>query len=819
MEKNKKQKKEAIDGNKKKTLILLDVHAILHRAYHALPDFTSSEGEPTGALYGVSAMLIKIIRELKPDYIAACYDLPEPTFRHEVYDEYKKGRAKAEEDLIHQINRSRDIFKAFGIPIYEKPGFEADDLLGTITEEMKKKKDVKTIIASGDMDTMQLVDNDKVVVYTLKKGINDTIIYNEKAVEERFGFSPAFLPDFKGLRGDPSDNIIGIAGVGEKTATVLIQKFGSLEKMYKKLKKDESSFVSAGIKPRMINLLKEGEDEAIFSKTLATIKLDVPIEFSLPKKKWEESFEPEKVSKLFTELSFRKLHDRVKEITGMTAEDINDSGAKAFAEKEKSLNGGKAKLNDVDHGLKEKMSADYGESFKKAQIALWLINSDITNPTIEDILDFTRKDTLEESLPVILDEVKKMGLEKVYNDVELPIVPIIERAQDRGIVVDVPYLKKLSKDYHKKLSSFESRIWKLAGEEFNINSPKQLGEILFDKMNISTKGLKKTAGGARSTRESELVKLKGTHKIIDDILHYRELQKLLSTYIDNIPQMVGEDGRLHTTLNQTGTTTGRMSSQNPNMQNIPARDGLGEAIRNAFVAEKGHSFVAFDYSQVEMRILAILAEDEKLMSVFKNGKDVHSSVASFVFGVSEGDVSKDMRRKAKVINFGIVYGMGVNALKSNLGGTRAQAQEFYDNYFKTFPKVSKYFERVKKDARDKGYTSTMFGRRRHFKGLTSSIPYIRAMAERMAINAPIQGSAADIIKIAMKKADDGLKKEGLDGKAHLLLQIHDELIYEVEDKELDKAKKVINTAMEHFPDISLPLTVNVITGKKWGDMK
>jgi len=796
----------------KKILVLLDVHAILHRAYHALPDFTSSEGEPTGALYGVSAMLIKIIRELKPDYIAACYDLPEPTFRHEAYDEYKKGRAKTEEDLIHQINRSRDIFKAFNIPIYEKSGFEADDLLGTIAEKMKEQKDIKTIIASGDMDTMQLVDNDKVVVYTLKKGINDTIIYNEKAVKERFGFPPDLLPDFKGLRGDPSDNIIGITGVGEKTATTLIQKFGTLEKMYKKLKKDESSFVGVGIKPRMINLLKEGEDEALFSKTLATIKLDVPVEFSLPKKKWKESFDTEKVSKLFTELSFRKLHDRVKEITGASAEATNDSSTTALTEEKWSR-------PDIDHSSKEDGTKKSLEDLKKAQIALWLINSDITNPTIEDILDFTRKGTLEESLPVILDEVKRMGLQKVYNDVELPVIPIIKEAQKRGILVDVPHLKKLSDDFHKKLSLLESAIWKSAGEEFNINSPKQLGEVLFDKINLSVKGLKKTAGGARSTRESELVKLKGEHKIIDDTLAYRELQKLLSTYIDNIPQMVGEDGRLHTTLNQTGTTTGRMSSQNPNMQNIPARDGYGEAIRNAFVAEKGHSFIAFDYSQVEMRVLAILAGDEKLMEVFKSGKDVHSSVASFVFGVPEDEITKDMRRKAKVINFGIVYGMGVNALKSNLGGTRAEAQEFYDNYFKTFPKVAKYFEGVKKDARENGYTQTMFGRRRHFKGLASSIPYIRAMAERMAINAPIQGSAADIIKIAMKKADDEIKKEGLNDKVHLLLQIHDELIYEVEDKELDKAKKIIKNAMEYFPDISLPLTVNVTSGKRWGEMK
>ncbi len=777
----------------KKILILLDVHAILHRAYHALPDFTSSAGEPTGALYGVSTMLIKIIKELKPDYIAACYDLPEPTFRHEAYKEYKKGRAKSEEDLIHQIKRSNDIFKAFGIPIYNKVGFEADDILGTIVEQVKEQKNLKTIIASGDMDTMQLVDDDKVVVYTLKKGINDTIIYNEKAVVGRFGFVPALLIDFKGLRGDPSDNIIGIAGIGEKTATTLIQNFGTLEDMYKKLKKDESAFMGAGIKPRMINLLKEGEDEAMFSKTLATIRLDVPIKFSLPKKNWKETFDTKKVDKLFTELDFRALRERVREINSN-------------------------KRDKEENVVQVKEDTDPRE-LKEAQIALWLINSDITNPKLEDVLEFTCKDTVKDSSPILLKEIEKLGLESVYKDIELPLIPIIEEAQKYGIVVDVAYLDNLSKDYHEKLTLLEGDIWKLADGEFNINSPKQIGEVLFDKMGLSAKGLKKTAGGARSTRESELVKLLGEHKIIDKILSYRELQKLLSTYIDNIPEMVGSDGRLHSTLNQAGTTTGRMSSQNPNMQNIPVRDGLGETVRSAFVAQDGYSLVSFDYSQIEMRVLAVMAKDEKLISVFKEGKDVHSSVASFVFGVLEREVTKEMRRKAKVINFGIIYGMGINALKDNLGGTRGEAQEFYNNYFETFPKIREYFEGVKKEAHKTGFTQTMFGRRRYFKGINSSVPFIRAMAERMAVNAPLQGTAADVIKIAMKKVDDRLKETGLQGNTHLLLQIHDELIYEVKNSIVKEATQVIKDAMEHFPDIPLPLIVHVATGKRWGEMR
>jgi len=790
--------KKASQENSKKTLVLLDAHAILHRAYHALPEFSSSKGEPTGALYGLSAMIMKIIKDLKPDYIVGCFDLPQPTFRHEAYEAYKLGRAKAEDDLVHQIKRSRDVFAALGIPAYELPGFEADDLLATIVEKTKEEKNLRVIIASGDMDTLQLVDDDRVLVYTLKKGINDTILYNEKAVVERFGFKPLLLPDYKGLRGDPSDNIIGIKGIGEKTATTLITKFGSIEEIYKKIKKDAhdeyKTFREAGLTPRIIKLLEDGEEEALFSKTLATVRRDAPIEFYLPEKVWRESFEPAKAEALFADLDFRGLRGRLHDLLGIAHAPVAEEEPKQEEEIDSTL-------------------------FKHAQIALWLLNSELTTPSIEDMLHFTKKNNFAEAFEILEAEIGKQGLGGVYRDIEIPIIPLIESAQNYGITIDKKYLDGLSKKYHIELDLITARIYGHAGGEFNMNSPKQLGEILFDKLGLATKGLKKTEGGARSTRESELVKLRDVHPIIADILLYRELQKLLSTYIDNLPQLVAEDGRLHTTLNQAGTTTGRMSSSNPNLQNIPVRGEMGTAIRDAFVAGEGSTFLAFDYSQIEMRVLAALSEDEHLIEVFRSGADVHTSVAARVFKVEEKDVTLEMRRRAKVINFGIVYGMGVNALKDNLGSTRAEAQTFYDNYFLTFPKIAAYFEEVKSRAKKDGFTTTYFGRHRFFAGLKSPIPFIRASAERMAMNAPLQGTAADIIKIAMKRAHDGLEKAGLLSEVHLLLQIHDELLYEVKEVAVEKAREVIEEAMEHAVEFPVPVTVSVAQGPRWGTME
>ena len=754
--------------------MLLDAHAILHRAYHALPDFKSQvTGEPTGALYGVSAFLIKVIRELKPDYIAACYDLPEPTFRHIAYDEYKGKRPKMDSELAGQIARSRDLMKAFDIPVYEKPGFEADDILGTIVEKLKDKDDIKIFVASGDMDTMQLVRNGDVVVYTLKKGINDTMVYDQKAVKERFGFLPVFLPDFKGLSGDPSDNIIGIPGIGAKTATALVENFGTIENIYKKLKteKGEEEFIGKGFKSRIIKLLKEHEEDALFSKELATIRRDAPIEFSLRDSEFNDLSKDEKrkkeVKDIFSNLGFNSLMARLNGVVDNNSA-VNLNSSQEIEAKEKNI-------------------------------------------------------SLEDGILNKIEEMYKSGVfSKDVYEIERRLVPVVLEMEKNGALLDIAFLKKLSAEYHREEKRIEKKIWKLAGREFNIDSPKQLSEILFVTLGINSKKIKKTPGGVLSTKASELEKIREEFPIVNDILSYREIRKLLTTYVDTLPKLAETDGRLHAKFDQLGTATGRFASSEPNLQNIPVKSELGRNIRKAFVAPKGAKLVAFDYSQIELRVLAILSEDKELMGVFKNGGDIHASVAAHVFKVEVKDVDREMRRKAKIINFGIIYGMGINALRVNLGCPREEAQKFYDKYFESFPRMAEYLKEQKEMAHKEGFTETLFGRRRYFPEIASRVPFIEKEAERQAVNHPIQGTAADIVKIAMVKADEALLKRGLLKKVRLILQIHDELVYEADEKFIDEAASIITEEMEGVigeKSKGIPISVDVKMGDNWDQME
>ena len=803
-------------SKEKKKLVLLDAHAIIHRAYHALPEFMSSKGEPTGALYGLSTMLMKIISDLKPDYIVACYDLPRKTFRHEFYDDYKAGRAKAEDALIVQLQGSRKIFGAFNIPIYDAPGFEADDVLGTIVKKFEKNKDIDIVIASGDMDTMQLVDDKKVQIYTLKKGINDTILYDEEGVVERFGFKPKFLPDYKGLRGDPSDNIIGIKGIGEKTATNLILNFGTIEEIYKKLsakggpasggKKGEDLFKKLGFSPRMIELIKNNEEEALFSKTLATIRTDAEINFSLPEKTFWENADLGKIEQIFSTFEFRSLFARLK----------------GFFNK----NGGENKTSTLNLAYKNENEKIDKKILEETSIALWLINSDIVNPKIEDILIFANKKSFEEAREYIFQKLKEKKLDRVFSEIEQPIIHIVHEMEQYGILIDKKYFQNLSLEYHAELDKLTKKIYEIAGTEFNINSPKQLSEILFVKLGMKS-NKKKNASGSFSTKVSVLEELEEDYPIIKEIMAYRELQKLLSTYIDIIPNMVADDGRLHAKFLQNGSTTGRFSSSDPNLQNLPIKTERGLRIRRGFVAQKGYKLSAFDYSQIELRVAALLSGDKKMTQIFREKKDIHAGVASFVFNVPIEKVDAEMRRKAKIINFGIIYGMGVSALRKNLGGTREEAQTFYNNYFNQFSGVRDYLESIKAFAEKNLYVETLFGRKRNFPNINSRIPFLKSMAERTATNAPIQGTAtADIIKLAIRFANEDLIKENLADKAHLVLQIHDELVYEIKEEVLEKAEKIIKNAMEgvlfrsylHYKT-DIPLEVHFSSGDNFGEVK
>ena len=789
---------------------MLDMHAILHRAYHALPDFSSTKGEPTGALYGLVSMLVRIITDLGPDYIVAAYDLPGPTFRDAAYKEYKAQRSKTDDALVAQIIKSREVLDAFGIPYYECAGFEADDVIGTVVEKMRHSKTVDTVVASGDMDMLQLLDGSHVRVFRMRKGITDMVLYDEASFKDEFGFASNLLPDYKGLRGDTSDNIKGVAGIGEKTAGTLIATFGSIEDLYKVLKKNPKKLAEAGIKEGMIAKLQAGEEDAQFSKMLATIRNDAPINFELPSKEWAESVSPKLALAMLAQFDFRSLVPRVKLLL---TKQIADGSA--LEEAESSMEG-EGLFNETPQ------EAVNPEELAKAELAVWLLDSTISEPLLDDVYRVGKAENFAEAYKNMLAEIKERKLEFVYNEIELPLMPVLRRMEARGIQVDKAFLQKLSKEYTKELAAIAARIYKAAGGEFNVSSPKQLGEVLFDKLGLTPEKQKKTAGGQRSTRESELVKMKGMHPIIEDILSYRELQKLLSTYIDTLPTLLDSHDRVHTSFVQTGSATGRLASKDPNLQNIPIKTELGRRVRHAFVAEKGWSLVSFDYSQIELRIAAFLSRDEGLTEIFKEGRDVHTEVAARVFHVKDAEVTYEMRRRAKVINFGILYGMGVNALREALGTSRSEAQEFYNGYFEAFPRLAAYIEEVKADAAREGYVETFFGRRRYFDGIKSSIPFVRASAERMAINAPMQGTQADVVKLAMIKIDELFEKEAK-GKAYQLLQVHDELVFEIKDELVQKLAPKIKELMESIISIKetrgIPFKAEGKVGQNWGEMK
>jgi DNA polymerase-1 len=793
----------------KKRLVLLDSHAIIHRAYHALPDFSSSKGEPTGALYGLTSMLLKLTEELKPDYIIAARDLPGKTHRHEIYEDYKGTRLEADQELIAQLQKAPEVFKAFGIPVLSAPGFEADDVIGTLVEKGKSHADVEIIIATGDMDTLQLV-SPQVSVFTLKKGINDTIIYDTDRVHERYGFGPEHIVDYKALRGDPSDNIKGIKGIGEKGASELIEKFGSIEDMYTAIEKHEAAFAKE-VKPRMLELLKSGKEDAFFSKKLATIHTGAPVEFALPDHPWRLADHLSGIEKMCDEMEFKSLKERAERLVSKQANKRHD------APKEN----GTAALFEVAHVHVDPVQLE------ETALALWLLKSDYTTPGLSEIAAYTGTEEFSRAREKIFADLAKTGrLQEVYDRIEKPLLPVVKAMKEVGIRVDATYLDTLAREYRKELEAIAASIYRHAGHEFNINSPKQLGDVLYDELKIgSGSKQKKTATGARTTREDELLKLADEHPIIMEVLNYRELSKLLGTYVEKLPELIADDDRLHATFLQTGTVTGRMGCENPNLQNIPTKTEYGRRIRGAFVAREGSVLVSIDYSQIELRIAAGLSGDEKLCAAFKSGEDIHAAVASQVFGVPVEKVDKEMRRRAKVINFGILYGMGVNALRENLGAgvTREESAAYLDGYFERFSGLARFVEDVKASATKLGYTETLFGRRRYLPGLRSKLPQMKSQAERMAVNAPIQGTQADIIKLAMVEADKLMRSSGRSDDVRLLMQVHDELVFEIPATGAESIARELRSVMESVAPTKelndVPILAEIAIGKDWGEMK
>ena len=559
---------------------------------------------------------------------------------------------------------------------------------------------------------------------------------------------------------------------------------------------------------RVQRILSEHKDEALFSKALAEINRAAPIQFDLTDADWRAHADEASALALLGELDFRSLIGRAREILGRPA---GGAGSAAHEEGEGGAALGEAAESAPDHA-----------ALTETLVALWVLDSNITNPSLDDVLHFAGGGSFTEAQVVIEREIAARGLRGVFEEIERPLIPIVRAMEDRGVKIDAAHLTVLSRDYHRELEVLEKLIWRDAGREFNINSPKQLGEVIFDELKLVPRNHKKTAGGARSTRESELGKLRGAHPIIEHIFAHRELQKLLSTYIDPIPTLLDSAGRLHARFLQTGTTTGRMASEKPNLQNIPIRTERGASIRRAFIAEEDFRLAAFDYSQIELRVAAILSRDPKLVEVFRRGEDIHTAVASEVFDVPPEKVDREMRRRAKVINFGILYGMGVNALRENLGTDRADAERFMREYFETYTGLRDFLERTKAEAYRRGYTETLFGRRRQFEGIRSAVAHIRAMAERMALNAPIQGTSADLIKIAMIHVDEYLKREGLTGEAFLILQVHDELVYEIREPRAATLVPEIKRIMEHVLSTeearSVPLVTSAAVGKNWGAM-
>ncbi|MGN0163273.1 MAG: DNA polymerase I [Candidatus Ornithomonoglobus sp.] len=876
-------------------LLILDSNSIINRAFYGIRALSAPDGTPTNAVYGFLNILMKLITDYKPQYILAAFDLKAPTFRHKMYDGYKANRHAMPDELAAQMPVMKSILSDMNIPILQLEGYEADDIIGTVSR-VCGEKGIECYIATGDRDDLQLADNGTTVVLaSTKMGQSVTDLYDEAAVKEKYGVIPSEFVDMKALMGDKSDNIPGVAGIGEKTASKLIAQFSTIENMYEHI--DEAN-VSAKIKEKLLS----DKDNAFLSKKLAQIDINVPIEIDFNSGAYD-STNPDYKPELYTNLNRLGLKSVIKKMNltpppegaeadadffnGRTVQCIADGGelakavsslgneiavylelkngiivSAAAANSEKAfcsapeLSGdtliaalspilsdesitkysvsvkdvliafdGKSELKgcafdcaiaaylcdpskalDID-SLAAQYLGVYVESGENAQLSLF----DDEKPSDTSGRYALIIYALQKKLARLIEE---NGQHELFYEVEMPLIRVLASMQLLGITLDTQALRDFGDTLSVRIAELEKRIYEAAGEEFNINSPKQLGAILFEKLGLPHG--KKTKSGW-STKADILEKLRGV-PVVADVLEYRTYQKLKSTYCDSLGNLVNpETGRIHSVFHQTGTVTGRLSSSDPNMQNIPTRTALGREIRKMFAAREGCVLVDADYSQIELRVLAHLSKDENMINAFKNGMDIHAVTASQVLGVPIEKLTKEQRSSAKAINFGIIYGMGEYSLSQDLGISFKQAKKYMDDYFTKYRGVHEFMEKTKRDAHNTGYVKTMMNRIRYIPELNSSNANLRSFGERAAMNTPVQGTAADIIKLAMVRVYNRLEAEGL--KAKMILQVHDELIIETPLDEVEKVKELLTHEMENAVKLDVPLIAEAASGKSWYDAK
>ena len=865
-----------------KKLLILDSNSILNRAFYGVRYLSAKDGTPTNAIYGFLNILLKLIKEQEPDYICAAFDVKAPTFRHKQYEGYKAQRKPMPEGLAAQMPLAKDVLRAMGVTILEKEGYEADDIIGTVAR-LCEESEISCFIATGDKDDLQLAsDKTKVILTVTKSGYNETIIYDDKAVKEKYHVTPTEFIDVKALMGDPSDNIPGVKGVGEKTAMSLIEKHHSIEYIYENID-------DIGLKGAMLQKMKDGRKMAFMSKELATINRNTPIEFNAEECVFD-GFENngelyEILKRLELNSIIKKLDlsgvDNVKEnedifkdfsyqvgdknmISGDKVTVVLDFDGDNISSAAVGAGNNAVVLNEQDD-IKElleddsiaKVMFDVKEAIVKLNgridiknisddtaIAAYLVDPAKNEYTIEklaseyfgtviekpevkqlSLLDDVETDRSEYlakcavALGVlnerIGDKIKENGQEKLYQEVELPLVTVLAHLEINGFLVDDNQLKEFADKLGEKIDALTNEIYMLAGEEFNINSPKQLGVILFEKLEL--KPVKKTKTGY-ATNADVLEKLRDKHPIVNFIMEYRQLAKLKSTYCDGLTAVVNPNThRIHSVFTQTVTVTGRLSSTEPNLQNIPTRTELGREIRKMFVAKEGYVLVDADYSQIELRVLAHIANDETMINAFRNNEDIHAVTASQVLGIPLEDVTKEQRSSAKAVNFGIVYGIGEFSLAQDLHISVKEAKAYIESYLEKYHGVRHYMESIKEQAKKDGYVKTMLNRIRYIPELKSPNYNIRQFGERVALNTPIQGTAADIIKLAMVRVDNRLINEGL--KSKLILQVHDELIVEAHKDEVDKVKQILSEEMQGAMELNVPLKVDMSTGHSWYDAK